>query len=96
VSASGAKPAADTCHLRRVTCRLGRNAAPGASGDCFTPVLPRGDLPIVDFLARCRVATTDGFEIRYLDRAYLIRMRRLAVRVRDLRRAEALERLATT
>ncbi len=40
----------------------------GASGDCCTPALPWGDLPIADFLARCRVATCDGFEIRYLDR----------------------------
>jgi hypothetical protein len=38
----------------------------GASGDCCTPALPWGDLPIADLLARCRVATCDGFEIRTL------------------------------
>jgi len=65
----------------------------GASGDCCTPALPWGDLPIADFLARCRVATCDGFEIRYLDRADLIWMRRVAGRVKDLRRADELERL---
>jgi hypothetical protein len=66
----------------------------GASGDCCTPALPWGDLPIADFLARCRVAMSDGFEIRYLARADLIRMRRTAGRIRDLRRAKELERLA--
>jgi hypothetical protein len=66
-----------------------------ASGDCCTPALPWGDLPIADFLARCRVAMSDGFEIRYLDRADLIRMRRAAGRVKDLRRADELEQLAT-
>jgi hypothetical protein len=66
----------------------------GASGDCCTPALPWGDLPIADFLARCRVARFDGFEIRYLDRADLIWMRRAAGRVKDLRRAAELERLA--
>ena len=64
----------------------------GASGDCCTPALPWGDLPIADFLARSRVARCDGFEIRYLDRADLIRMRRTVGRVKDLRRADELER----
>jgi len=63
------------------------------SGDCCTPALPWGDLPIADFLVRCRVAMCDGFEIRYLDRADLIWMRRAAGRVKDLRRADELERL---
>jgi hypothetical protein len=72
---------------------LFRSAA--ASGDCCTPALPWGDLPIAAFLARCRVARGDEFEIRYLDRADLIWMRRVAGRVKDLRRAEELERLAT-
>jgi hypothetical protein len=66
----------------------------GASGDCCTPALPWGDLPMADFLARCRVAVSDGFEIRYLDRADLIWMRRAAGRIKDLRRADELERLA--
>jgi hypothetical protein len=66
----------------------------GASGDCCTPALPWGDLPIADFLARCQVAMSDGFEIRYLDRPDLIWMRRAAGRMKDLRRADELERLA--
>ena len=66
-----------------------------ASGDCCTPALPWGDLPVADFLARCRVATTgDGLVVRYLDRADLIRMRRAVGRPKDLRRADELERLA--
>jgi hypothetical protein len=65
----------------------------GASGDCCTPGLPWGDLPIATFLARCRVAMSDRFEIRYLDRADLIWMRRAAGRIKDLRRADELERL---
>jgi hypothetical protein len=66
-----------------------------ASGDCCTPALPWGDLPVAAFLARCRVATArDGLVIRYLDRADLIRMRRAVGRPKDLRRASELERLA--
>jgi hypothetical protein len=64
-----------------------------ASGDCCTPALPWGDLPIVEFLTRHRIAVAaDGVEIRYLDRADLIRMRRAAGRPKDLRRADELER----
>ena len=41
-----------------------------ASGDCCTPALPRGDLPITDVIARGQVATTDsGFRISSLSRA---------------------------
>ncbi len=66
-----------------------------ASGDCCTPALPWGDLPVAAFLARCQVATArDGLVIRYLDRADLIRMRRAVGRPKDLRRASELERLA--
>jgi hypothetical protein len=62
-----------------------------ASGDCCTPELPWGDLPVVDFLARCASArTAAGTEIRYLDRADLIAMRRAAGRPKDLRRAAEL------
>ena len=44
-----------------------------ASGDCCTPALPWGDLPVAAFLARCQVATArDGLVNRYLDRAELI------------------------
>jgi hypothetical protein len=62
-----------------------------ASGDCCTPALPWGDLPIAAFLSRCRVASADGTEIRYLDRTDLIRMRRAVGRPKDLRRASELE-----
>jgi hypothetical protein len=41
-----------------------------ASGDCCTPALPWGDLPITDYIARGQVATTDsGFRISYLSHA---------------------------
>ena len=67
-----------------------------ASGDCCTPALPWGDLPIAAYLARCQLAVAeDGLEIRYLDRADLIRMRRAVGRPKDLRRASELELLAT-
>jgi hypothetical protein len=62
-----------------------------ASGDCCTPALPWGDLPIAEFLSRARTARADGFDIRYLDRMDLIRMRRAAGRPRDLRRAVELD-----
>jgi hypothetical protein len=64
-----------------------------ASGDCCTPALPWGDLPIAAFLARCQVAAADGLVIRYLDRADLIQMRRAVGRPKDLRRASELELL---
>jgi hypothetical protein len=68
--------------------------APSASGDCCTPALPWGDLPVTEFVHRCRIAVADdGTVVRYLDRADLIRMRRAAGRVKDLRRVEELERL---
>jgi hypothetical protein len=66
-----------------------------ASGDCCTPALPWGGLPIAGFLARCQLAAApDGLVIRYLDRADLIRMRRATGRPKDLRRARELEQLA--
>jgi hypothetical protein len=65
-----------------------------ASGDCCTPALPWGGLPIGDFLARARLARTgDGRRIRYLDRSDLIQMRRAVGRPKDLRRATELDRL---
>lgn len=65
-----------------------------ASGDCCTPALPWGDLPIAGYIARSRVAgAPDGTAVRYLDRADLIAMRRAVGRVKDLRRADELERL---
>jgi hypothetical protein len=67
---------------------------PSASGDCCTPALPWGDLPIADFLARAQLArTADGHPIRYLDRADLIWMRRAVARPKDLRRAAELDHL---
>jgi hypothetical protein len=71
---------------------LFRSAA--ASGDCCTPALPWGDLPVTDFLARCQVATApSGMRICYLSRPDLIRMRRAVGRAKDLRRADELEGL---
>jgi hypothetical protein len=66
-----------------------------ASGDCCTPALPWGGLPITVFLARCQVASADGLVIRYLDLPDLVRMRRAAGRPKDLRRATELELLAS-
>ena len=65
-----------------------------ASGDCCTPALPWGNLPIPDALARSLHAVSeDGLEVRYLQRDDLIRMRRAAARPKDHRRADELERL---
>lgn len=67
--------------------------SPSASGDCCTPALPWGDLPITQFVHRCQmVVADDGTVVRYLDRDDLIRMRRAAGRVKDLRRVEELQR----
>jgi hypothetical protein len=68
-------------------------SAPGASGDCCTPTLPWGDLPIAEFLARREIAAAPGLEVGYLCREDLIRMRRMAGRPKDLRRADELARL---
>jgi hypothetical protein len=63
-----------------------------ASGDCCTPALPWGNLPVAEFIARCETATAaPGFKIRYLAREDLIRMRRAIGRPKDLRRAAELE-----
>jgi hypothetical protein len=64
-----------------------------ASGDCCTPALPWGDLPVTDFLDRCEVASAGDFAIRYLSRQDLIQMRHAAGRVKDLRRAAELQAL---
>jgi hypothetical protein len=64
-----------------------------ASGDCCTPALPWGDLPVTEFLARAVTArTAAGTRIRYLARDDLITMRRAAGRPKDLRRAAELAR----
>jgi hypothetical protein len=63
-----------------------------ASGDCCTPRLSWGELPVGDFIGRCEKATApDGFVIRYLSRVDLISMRRAVGRAKDLRRAAELE-----
>ena len=68
-----------------------------ASGDCCSPALPWGSVPIRDFLDRCCVAKGDGLEIRFVRRVDLICMRRAAGRVKDLRRAqELIERAVPT
>jgi hypothetical protein len=67
-------------------------ASPTASGDCCTPALPWGELPIRAFLDRALTARDPGGpEVRYLRREDLIRMRRAAGRPKDLRRAGELE-----
>jgi hypothetical protein len=59
-----------------------------AWGDCCTPELPWGDLPVADFLERSRAArTSDGHTIRYLGLGDLIWMRRASGRPKDIRRA---------
>jgi hypothetical protein len=64
-----------------------------ASGDCCTPALPWGNLPVTGFLGRCDEASAGDFTIRYLSRPDLIRMRQAAGRVKDLRRAAELQAL---
>jgi hypothetical protein len=65
-----------------------------ASGDCCTPALPWGGIPVLGMLARARTAVAaDGTAVRYLDLPDLIRMRRAVGRAKDLRRAEELARL---
>jgi hypothetical protein len=64
-----------------------------ASGDCCTPALPWGALPVTEFLHRCQIAVADdGTVVRYLDREDLIRMRLAVGRVKDRRRAQELQR----
>jgi hypothetical protein len=61
------------------------------SGDCCTPALAWGNLPVTDFLGRCDKASAGDFTIRYLSRPDLIRMRQAVGRVKDLRRAAELQ-----
>ncbi|MEQ7125577.1 hypothetical protein ABN034_13775 [Actinopolymorpha sp. B11F2] len=68
--------------------------SPQASGDCCTPALPWGALPVRDFLGRALTASgADGLEVCYLRREDLVLMRRAVGRPKDLRRADELERL---
>jgi len=64
-----------------------------ASGDCCTPALPWGNLPVADFLGRCATASAGDFTIRYLSRQDLIQMRQAIGRPKDLRRAAELQAL---
>ena len=65
-----------------------------ASGDCCTPALAWGGIPVREMMARAQTAVAaDGAVVRYLDLADLIRMRRAVGRPKDLRRAAELERL---
>jgi hypothetical protein len=69
-------------------------SSPGASGDCCTPALPWGSLDVAAYLDRALTVTDrDGFEIHYLQREDLIRMRRAVGRPKDLRRATEFEHL---
>ncbi|MGW5366329.1 hypothetical protein [Actinopolymorpha pittospori] len=81
------------CDAQAFTLPKVQFRAPSASGDCCTPALPWGELPITQFVRRCEVAVADdGTVVRYLHRDDLIRMRRAAGRVKDLRRVEELQR----
>jgi len=72
--------------LPKVLCRTTH-----ASGDCCTPKLPWGDLPVAAFLERSRKArTVEGNIIRYLDLGDLNWMRRASGRRNDIRRADEL------
>ena len=64
-----------------------------ASGDCCTPALPWGELPVAAFLDRCRTAAGPDWTLRYLRLDDLIAMRRAVGRPKDLRRAAELETL---
>lgn len=69
-------------------------ATPTASGDCCTPALPWGELPVAAYLERCEVLTTpDGVTLRYLALEDLVAMRLAVGRPKDLRRAAELRRL---
>ena len=69
-------------------------ASPQVSGDCCTPALAWGALPIRTFLSRALTVSGPGsFEVHYLSREDLICMRRAAGRPKDLRRADELERI---
>ena len=63
-----------------------------ASGDCCTPALPWGTLPVQGFLTRAVVLRTEsGHGLSYLRLDDLIAMRRAVARPKDLRRAAELE-----
>jgi hypothetical protein len=64
-----------------------------ASGDCCTPALPWGALPVMDFIERCEVTSAGEFMIRYIGRQDLVRMRQATRRPKDLRRANELRDL---
>jgi hypothetical protein len=77
---------ADSFLLPKVVFRT-----PAASGDCCTPLLPWGSLPVSSFLDRAEVAyTEDGRQLFYVTREDLIAMRLAVGRPKDLRRAHEL------
>jgi len=62
-----------------------------ASGDCCTPQLPWGPLPIKDYIANsCVASRADGTLIRFVSREALVAMRLAVGRSKDLRRAAEL------
>ncbi|MGZ0149823.1 hypothetical protein ACXJJ3_22365 [Kribbella sp. WER1] len=64
-------------------------------GDCCTPALPWGTLPVAEYFARSLQAVADdGLEVHYLRLDDLVSMRRAAGRPKDHRRADELDRLA--
>ncbi|HEV7653731.1 MAG TPA: hypothetical protein VGP36_03200 [Mycobacteriales bacterium] len=66
---------------------------PTATGDCCTPALPWGDLPVTAYLDRCEVATGPDLTLRWLRLEDLIAMRRAVGRPKDRRRAAELAAL---
>jgi len=64
---------------------------PTACGDCCTPGLPWGSVPVADYLADHDLVTrADGTVIRFVRRDALIAMRLAVGRTKDLRRAAEL------
>lgn len=69
-------------------------SSPAASGDCCTPALPWGSLPVADFLDRAEAYRIgDGWTLRWVGLDDLVVMRRAVGRPKDLRRAAELDAL---
>ncbi|WP_250907563.1 hypothetical protein [Nonomuraea sp. NEAU-A123] len=70
--------------------------SPEASGDCCTPALPWGTLPVRECLDRAITAVDPGgLEVHYVSRKDLIQLRRAIGRPKDLRRADELDSSAS-
>ncbi|MFB9208183.1 hypothetical protein ACFFV7_43870 [Nonomuraea spiralis] len=66
--------------------------SPGAGGDCCTPALPWGGLPVRECFDRAVTAVSpSGLAVHYVSREDLVRMRRALGRPKDLRRADELD-----